>query len=241
MGMIGRFFTAAALIICMLAPSRAQDASPAYDFQERTRELAFDPTRLFPERSQTALSIRYLGDDYGFPVYAIAVRRGCIDADQGEARRTCGARLTARMVRSSYKGEPPRPRARGQQLFAVIAQSKPQNDDALLRSLDTAGLEWLEADVRSCPPAMAYLATGRDLKFSPSVDLTGPPTELVLHADIVTFEISDFLTRSRYVGWLKPGSPAAWANDFATSLESCWRPSAAVVPWRAVKKQVTSG
>ncbi len=234
--MIGRPFTAAALIICMSAPSHAQDAVPAYDFQERTRELAFDPARLFPEQSQPALSIRYLGDDYGFPVYALAVRRGCVDADQGEARRTCGARLTARMVRSSFNGRPPRPRVRGQRLFAFIAQSKPQNDDALLRSLDAAGLEWLEADVRSCIPAMAHLATGHDLKFSPGMDITGSPAEIVLHADKVTFEVSDYLKRSRYDGWLKPGSPAAWANDFAASLESCWRPSTAVVPWRAAEK-----
>ena len=83
---------------------------------------------------------------------------------------------------------------------------------------------------------MAHLATGHDLKFSPGMDITGSPAEIVLHADKVTFEVSDYLKRSRYDGWLKPGCPAAWANDFAASLESCRRPSTAVVPWRAAKK-----
>jgi hypothetical protein len=225
----------AALLLGLVAPSAAQDAPPSYDYRERTRALAFDPARFFPERSHPAISVRYLGDDHAFPVYAIAVRKGCVDTDQGEARRTCGERLVARMVRSPFEGKPPRPRARGQRLFATIAQSMPQNDDALLRLLDNTGLEWLEADVGKCPAAMAHLATGRDLKFSPAMDQAGPPAEIVLHADTVSFEIGEYLTRSRYEGWLKPGSAGAWANDFAASLEACWKPSTALVPWRVVK------
>jgi hypothetical protein len=234
--MIERACIAAALALILVAPSVAQDGPHSDDFRERTRALAFDPARFFPERPEPAMSVRYLGDDYGFPVYAIAFRRGCIDADQGEARRTCGDRLVARMVRAPFEGEPPRPRARGQRLFAMIAPSKPQNDDALLRLLDNSGLEWLEADVRKCPTAMAHLGTGRDLKFSPAMDQTGQPAELVLHADTVSFEIGDYLTRSRYEGWLKPGSPGAWANDLAASLETCWKPSMSLVPWRVPKR-----
>lgn len=60
--------------------------------------------------------------------------------------------------------------------------------------------------------------------------------EIVLHADKISFEIGEYLMRSRYEGWLKPGSPGAWANDFAASLESCWKPSTALVPWRVVKR-----
>ncbi len=234
MGMIRPACIAVALVLGLVAPLAAQDAPPSYDFRERTRALAFDPTRFFPERSEPAMSVKYLGDDYGFPVYAIAVRRGCTDADQGEARRTCGERLIARMVRSPFEGKPPRARARGQRLFATIAQSGPQNDGALLRLLDNTGLEWLEADVRKCPTAMAHLPTGRDLKFSPALNQTGQLQEIVLHADKISFEIGDYLTRSRYEGWLKPGSPGAWANDFAASLETCWKPSTALVPWRVV-------
>lgn len=226
---------AAALVLGLIAPSTAQDARPSYDFRERTRALAFDPARFFSERSEPAMSVRYLGDDYGYPVYAIAVRKGCTDADQGEARRTCGERLVARMIRSPFKGKAPRPRARGQRLFTTIGQSRPQSDDALLRLLDNTGLEWLEADIRECPTAMAHLATGRDLQFSSAIDQTGQPAEIVLHADKVSFEIGDYLMRSRYEGWLKPGSPGAWANDFAASLETCWKPSTAPVPWRVTK------
>lgn len=233
--MIQPAYIVATLILLLghVPPLAAQEAPASYDFRERTRALAFDPARFFPEQSEPAMSVRYLGDDYGFPVYAIAVRRGCTDADQGEARRTCGDRLIARMVRSPFEGKPPRPRARGQRLFATIAESKPQNDNDLLRTLDRSGLEWLETDVAKCPAAIAHLATGRDLKFFTAADLTGRPVEIVLHVDKVSFEIGDYLMRSRYEGWAKPGSPGAWAKDFAASLETCWKPSKAPVPWRA--------
>ena len=234
MDMIKSAYIAGTLVFGLVAPLAAQDSVPTYDFRERTRVLAFNPARFFPERSEPAMSVRYLGDDYAYPVYTIAVRKGCTRDDQGEARRTCAERLIARMVRPSFQGIPPRARARGQRLFGTIAREQPQSDEVLLRLLDKAELEWLEADVRQCSAAMAHLATGRDLRFSSIIDQTGP-TEIVLHADKVTFEIGDHLKRSRYEGWLKPGSPGAWANDFAASLEGCWKPSTAIVPWRVAK------
>lgn len=227
---------AAALVLGLVSPSTAQDAASSYDFRERIRILAFDPARFFPEQPAPEMSVRYLGDDYGYPVYAIAVQRGCTAADQGDARRTCGERLTARMVRAPFEGKPLRPRARGQQLFATVAQAGPQNEDDLLRLLDRTGLEWLEADVGQCPTAMAHLATGRALKFSPALNRTDRPFEIILHADTVTFEVDEHLAHSRYEGWLKPGSPAVWADQFAASLETCWKPASAPVPWRAAKE-----
>lgn len=224
----------ATLVFGLLAPLAAQDAVPSYDFRERTRVLAFDPARFFADHSALAMSVRYLGDDYAYPVYTVAVRKGCTNDDQGEARRKCGERLLARMVRSPFNGTPPRPRARGQRLFGAIAKAQPRDDKALLQLLDKAELEWLEADVRQCPTAMAHLATGQDLRFSPLIGQS-EPAEIVLHADKVTFEVSDYLVSSRYEGWLKPASPGAWANDFAASLETCWKPSKAVVPWQVAK------
>ncbi len=225
---------AATLVIGLAVPLAAQDTIATYDFRERTRVLAFDPARFFPQHTKPAMSVRYLGDDYAYPVYTIAVVKGCTRAEHGASRRTCGERLIARMVRSSFQGIPPRARARGQRLFGAIAQTPPQSDEALLPLLDNAELEWLEADVRKCPAAIAHLATGRDLRFSPIIDQADPP-EIVLHADKVTVEVSDYLMQSRYEGWLKPGSPGAWANHFAVSLETCWKPSTAIVPWRVAK------
>ena len=198
---------AVALTLAVVAPSNAQDASPTYDFRDRTRALAFDPSRFFSGGTEPVMSIRYKGDDFGYPVYAIAVQKGCTDADLGELHRTCGGRLIARMIRSPYEGEPARPRARGQRLLNVIAQAKPQSDDALRQLLDITAIEWLEADIRKCPTAMTHLATGRDLQFSSFFDQSGDLEDIVLHADTVSFEISDYLMRSRYEGWLSRAAP----------------------------------
>jgi hypothetical protein len=225
---------AATIAISLVAPLSAQESASDYDFRERIRVLAFDPDRFFPERAEPAMSVRYLGDDYAYPVYSIAVLKGCTRHDQGEAGRSCRERLIARMVRPSFQGIPPRPRARGQRLFGTIGKAAPQSDEALLQLLDRANLEWLEADIRQCPAAMAHLAKGRDLQFSPIIDQS-EPAEIVLHADKIMFEVSDYLVNSRYEGWLKPGSPGVWANDFAASLETCWKSSKAMVPWRVTK------
>lgn len=82
---------------------------------------------------------------------------------------------------------------------------------------------------------MAHLGTGQDLRFSSVLGEAAQAPEIVLHADKISFEIGGYLTRSRYEGWLKPGSPGEWADDFAASLEPCWKPSMALVPWRVIK------
>ena len=233
-GMIQRACLTLALLVGLVAPSEAQNARPTYDFRERTRELAFDPARFFPRPSSLALSVRFMGDDYGFPVYALAVHRGCLVTDRNEERQGCSGRLRARMVRPPYKGEPPRARARGQRLFARIARAKPQSDDALRLLLDNGGLEWLEADIRKCPTALAHLATGGSLKFSLLLDDISRLQEPGLHSDYMTVEVGSYLERSQYKGWPKPGTPGGWVNEFAASLEACWKPTTALAPWRAI-------
>ncbi len=49
---------AAALVFGLVTPVVAQDTSPAYDFRERIRVLAFNPDRFFPERFGIAMSVR---------------------------------------------------------------------------------------------------------------------------------------------------------------------------------------
>ena len=222
----------AALLAAATAPAQEP---PRYDVAERTRVLAFDPGRFFAERPIPAIAIRYTGDDTAMPVYTIAVRKGCVDADHdgSEASLNCGQRLVARMLRAPFPGTPDRPRLRGYRLIGTLQQAKPSNDDALRRGLDAAGLEWVEADVRHCPKAMAQLATMGDLRFAAGIDFDRRLTEIVLHADMIRFELGDYLLRASYHGWVKPGTAGAWADAFAASLEGCWKPATAPAPWKA--------
>ena len=226
---------AVTLAFSPFANAQAQSSDPAYDYRERTRSLAFDPERFFPETHRLWMSIVYTGDDYGYPVYAIAIRRGCTGDDTGEARRTCGYRHIARMVRAPSDFPDERPRVRGQMLFHSLAQGDIADDAALASALSDYGLEWLEADVRACDPAMAMLRNEAEVSFLtyPIMDDPGdPPSPIVIHADKVAFTFRpDHLTQTRYDGWLARGSAGEWANRFAQSLESCWQPAVAPVPW----------
>lgn len=225
----------AAILVAVATPAMAQDA-PGYDVAERTRVLAFDPGRFFAERLRPAIAISYRGDDTGMPVYTIAVRKGCVVGGQPDPDLDCGQRLIARMLRAPFPGTPRRPRERGYRLIGTLKQAGTGNDDALRQGLDKAGLEWVEADVRQCTPAMAQLATLPDLHFAAGIDFDQRLAPIVLHADTIRFDLDDFLVTARYEGWAKPGTAGAWANAFAKSLEGCWKPASAPVPWRVAVK-----
>ncbi|KQM23870.1 MULTISPECIES: hypothetical protein [unclassified Sphingomonas] len=219
--------------LAIAAPAPAQDA-PRYDVAERTRVLAFDPARFFADTPKPAIAIRYVGDDRRVPIYAIAVRRGCrTDPGSVDADLDCGQRLIARMLRAPFPGQPDRPRLRGYRLIGTLEQRRVASDDELRRGLDGAGLEWVEADVRRCPKAMAHLATMGTLRFAAGIDFDRRLPEIILHADSIRLEIGDYLLSHSYEGWLKPGTAGAWADAFAKSLEGCWKPATAPVPWQA--------
>lgn len=220
------------------SPALAEGSALAVDQQRSAvRQLAFDPDRFFPERTQPLIAIRYTGDDYGFPVYSIAVRRGCSQQDRGEARKTCGNRMTARMVRAPgigpKEGEGRSRRIAGAQLFARLHESAPQDEAQLRAGIDGLGLDWLEADISACPAAMAHLKTADSIGFFANPVMPDDDSlEIVLHADKIDFEFGEYLTRSRFVGYAKPGSPGAWAHQFAVSLADCWKPATATAPWQ---------
>lgn len=212
----------------------ASEARPSYDFRERTRALAFDPGTFFQGHPKPWMSVVYSGDDYGFPVYSIAIRKGCTRDDVGEARRACGNRLTARMVRAPFQGTPHRPRYRGQALFGALNGKAIADDTGLRTALSQYGLEWLEADVTQCAPAMDLLGKTGGLSFfvEAPVPRVGPPPPVVLHADTITLEYrGGYLVEARYFGWVAPGSPGEWADRFAQSLEGCWRQAQVAPPW----------
>lgn len=219
----------------MAVPSMADVVQTEYDYRERTRQLAFDPARFFPDRyvDDLFMSIRYTGDDYGYPVYSIGIRKGCTTQDTGEARKSCANRLTARMVRSPFDGEPGRARWRGQKLFGALNGKTITDDAGLGRALTEYGVQWLEADVNACAPAIAHLRTASELKFftTSPLPVDGDLGSIVLHADKIELLFGEYLERVRYYGMLDTGNPGSWADGFAKSLETCWRPATVMAPW----------
>lgn len=229
---------AAVMGLGSLVPASARE--PAMEHETLTamaRQLAFDPARFFPDAYvRPLIAIRYTGDDYGYPVYSIAVQRGCRESDVGEARKTCGENFVARMVRAPdfppVDGEPARPRWRGAAVFKHLHDRDPATEADVRAGLDSYGLEWLEADITQCPAALAQAQAGRGISFfaDPVLPAFGEQS-IVLHADKIEVVVGGYLTRSRYYGFAKPGSPGDWAVRFAASLETCWKPATATAPW----------
>lgn len=226
----------AAALICLAAlPVQAEDRR-GFDLHQTVLAEAFDPERFFDGRYIEAplLTIRYLGDDYDYPVYAIALYKGCHDAD-AEGDRSCRDRLQARMIRAPYDGEPERPRWRGTRLLEELRNRGVSSRKELFAALDDGAVEWLEADLAACPAALQQARATGDLRWfgEPLVPGASDNIAIVLHFDTVDVRFRpNYFTDFRYQGHVDADLPSGWADAFATSLENCWKPATATRPWR---------
>lgn len=231
---------AAGFTMLLLSGSAAASQAGAIDrliqTRERIRSLAFDPKTFFANQSNQppAVTISYSGDDLSWPVYAIAVEVGCIQDEP--ARRGCSG-PTARIVRASAAEEGARIRQRGSRLALRVYERGAFTDERIKAELEREGIEWLQADLKSCPTAAIVMARAAAIQWTPRsiVDQAlGKPGDLslMLHADTVQITFSRYLQTATYNGYIANASPAAWAVEFAESLEPCWRPATAKAPWR---------
>lgn len=234
-----RFFITSLCLSAMSQSVHAQDAGAASttEVREIVQQLAFDPTKFFPSqyiKDHSILRIVYTGDDYGWPVYAIAIAEGCLDGENNP-RDQCASRLRARMVRAPALPEASRPRQRGSRLVARLMESGSVSPRQVQASLQDMGVEWVEADLRDCPGALSALARSAEAVWVPDAVANPRPGDelsgLVLHADIVQVEFQQYAKLTSYRGWIAERSPAAWAVEFASALEPCWRPAEVQAPW----------
>ncbi|KQY89864.1 hypothetical protein [Brevundimonas sp. Root1423] len=228
--------------LCLSASSQSvhgQDAgaAPTRDVREIVQRLAFDPGTFFPSphiKDHAVVRIAYTGDDYAWPVYAIAVAEGCVDGEN-IPRDHCASRLRARMVRAPAVDAPSSPRHRGSRLIARLMEDGSTSPAQIQASLQGMGVEWVEADLRDCPGAVQALARSADATWVPEAIANPRPGDelsgMVLHADIVQVEFKQYARLASYQGWIAEGSPAAWAVEFASALEPCWRPASVQAPW----------
>ncbi|AYV46408.1 hypothetical protein CFHF_14800 [Caulobacter flavus] len=208
------------------------------DVREAVRDIAFDPSRFFPSplvKDRSILRITYTGDDYGWPVHAIAVAKGCVD-DEKQPKDKCASRLRARMVRAPAPDGMARPRQRGVRLVGQLVERKATTPAQIRAALSQIKPEWVEADLRTCPGAAEVLKRSAEAVWVPEAVADPQPTDelnLVLHADIVKIEIQQYARLTTYRGWLAENSPAVWAQSLAAVLEPCWRAADVPAPWEA--------
>lgn len=225
-----------ALALFLAPAAHAQTVTEGPDARVIVTELAFDPARMFdaPGGFGDLVRIAYRGDDWGWPVYAITIRNGC---PVGKPEPGCQARRRARMVRAPV---PPqgaeRPRWRGEALVDRMWRKKLTKPAEIAGELDRSGLDWVEAELDTCPGAMAALAKATELQWIRAHAVVPDPApdldDLVLHADKVRVEFPFYSRQATYDGYVAPGSPGEWATRLAAVLEPCWKPLAEPPPWR---------
>ncbi|SMF61362.1 hypothetical protein [Allosphingosinicella indica] len=231
------------LLCCTLmglaSAAPGKSAEPPSDTEIVTKlvnRMAFDPALFFYERGRDASDIRiaYTGDDYDYPVYSIAIARGCVTAAQPLER--CSGRLTARMISASTTPDMDRPRQRGKALVEALISRDATEHAKIARLLPKLGVKWLETDFHSCPNATTVLGKSASLNWVPKeISRHGNRDDgsinIIVHADQVAVTFEGMARSSTYRGYLADGSPAVWAEELAAVLEPCWKPSTATPPW----------
>jgi hypothetical protein len=218
------------------ASGQALTSPDLRNVRDRLSTLAFDPRTFFPDEILHDLSmirITYTGDDYAWPVYSIAIAEGCIDDEAPSP--ACAPHLTARMVRAPAPSNMTRPRQRGLYLVEQLAERNARSRSQIRQNLRALGVEWMQADLTTCPGIREVLARSARLDWVPAeIRNPQPPGDsisLVFHADIVEVAFNGNARQSIYAGYNAEGSPGAWAIELAQALEPCWRPAAVPPPW----------
>lgn len=225
-----RAMAAALAFLVAAIPAPAQTAIE--DVRDQVSALAFDPVRFF-DQPPNALMLRYRGDDRGWPVWSIAVRRMCIFQGAG---KPCRQSSIARMVRApALEGEGGRPRRRGSALIGDV-QARVKAGADIPAAIAAAEPEWREADVLACPAALAVLDRVDAVRWVypaaiGSFDAQGVMPPIMLHADTIEVTIPTYLAYARYSGAIVKETPAGWANEFALALEPCWKDATVAAPW----------
>ena len=226
--------------LCCAAPDRvsAGQASSGWPNMVGTEgvtsllhEVAFDTDRYF-QGNKASISIVYTGDDYNWPVYGIGIVRGCAHPDVLPLAQ-CREAWRARMVRVPQTGMES-PRLAAARFVRRLADAGANTREAMDEAVMGAGLQWLEADIKTCPGAEDHIAKATQLDWVPHEAIEEPSRDmprLVLHADKLTVTFQKHLWNARFHGWIGDGSPAVWGKDMADLLEPCWRPATVRTPW----------
>lgn len=202
--------------------------------REAVTRMAFDPVRFFPEEryGRNQLSILHRADEFGWPMYAVAVRLGCGGVSTGPS---CDRGFRVRMARASPPAKMRRPRDRATAMLRRFQERKTRTPREMAGILDEVGIQWLQADSSTCPNALPFIARTAKMNWvSPELHsrVGGLPPSPVMHADSIEVVFDGHDGNARYAGHGVKGTPAAWALEFVEVLAPCWRPASPAAPWR---------
>lgn len=223
-------------VALLCAPAAAFADGDALVTRDEVTRAAFAPSTFFPELQghEDEVRITYVADDWRWPFWSIAIRRGCLDRERGRLQGECANRWTARMVRAPG-ADTDRPRARALAMVSRIAATRAVDANTTLPdSLDADGLHWLEARIDLCPGATQIFIATDGLSWNRFESLSsGEMSAIILHADHVSVAFHTLHTEATYDGPISAGTPAEWGVTLYNALQSCWGPATDPPPWRS--------
>lgn len=183
-------------------------------------ELRADDEKFY--RLDLSLTLKYLGDDYSFPVSGIALFKISVHSER--PRKKIRDYWVARQIRSPIPEDDEyfRPRQRGRSAIARFEQLLVENPEMTVREIiDAIPFEYLETNSKHCPQISSALNSLTDVSFH-----YDDPETFFLHADSIELSVSGSGYRnSSYIGWVDnvETSPGSWAMAFIETIEPCWR------------------
>ncbi len=217
-----------------------QQAEPPISLSEASEIVwdgPFNTNAFFPEWSgEPDLTARYMGDEYGWPVWALAARIACPTQNGLEHPNACPAEDRDWIIRQAAAPQlegNQRPRYNGSSFAGRVREGLQANSDVNTVARE-AGLIWREARLSGCPVAQEAFDAFRNVSWIPTdhplVD-TRDELTLPLHADTIELTLQTYLQETRFTGWLAEGNPANRFNAFVVALQSCWTTPAVPAPW----------
>ena len=200
-------------------------------------EGPFNTGTFFPEQpGEPDLTARYFGDDYHWPVWAVAGRFICPTPDGMEHPNACAPDQRDWVIRQAAAPQvenSTRPRHNGSSLSRRVQEGLQADADVNAVARD-AGLIWREARLSTCPVAQEAFDALRNVSWVPTdhpfVNSSDELT-LVLHADTIEVSLNTYLQKAQFTGWLAEGNPANRFNAFIAALEPCWSTPPVPAPW----------
>jgi hypothetical protein len=168
------------------------------------------------------LRLKYLGDDYGFPVMGLALVK--VTEKTGRTREKIRDFWVARAIRSPLPEDGfDRPRNRGRNAVNLYEELRAKNPDMKPRELiSSIPFEYLETNSAECPELTAVLSKLFDVPLVSSNQEFFP-----LHSDTIVLTIRNGpgYRRITYEGWVEAdgNTPGAWAVNLIAAIDSCWR------------------
>jgi hypothetical protein len=165
-------------------------------------------------------------DDYA-PAYSLAIAYRCLpNGPAGEWQCSYSARMlrTGPTVSDGFE--------KSLLLYAQAQESK--NASEMKRHLDDGALEWLEADVASCPNGIFAMDSIRVANWRPDTHyalLDVGDREVILHPAAIRVTMHGVYTTTTYEGWLLAGGVPAAVQKLVETLEPCWKPATSPRPW----------